>query len=344
MFTSAAVNDKQNKQSIQRFHYDLANVEMLRSLDPFISIDCMPNGSEMNQLIVKMIGLKEFATAANTLQNNYLVDSMQASELLEINKMFNEKFAEIKDSMTQIRTLKCALITHQMAEINEKYPGVNEFGKHRRLLANDIKQNKLSKKLKVLQSIQDARCKQFNAELLVERKAVKDLVKANDQQHIARLNEAMDEFCIVFDTCVDQMKATREHDLKMFEHVIADVEWHKVNDMQDPAEIAKEVKKHDAYFNKLVEFVDKMNVHRTSEELKKQMTKGLQAICDNIGAIKEINDDFIGPAQKVFLFNRQKLENYQRSMNLEIEMTYARVEMEKFYASDHWLSEVGHLK
>lgn len=337
-------NNRVYKQSIQKFHHDLSQVEMLRSLDPFISTDCVPNGNDINQLIVKMIGLKECATTVNTMLNSYLVASMQAIEMSEINKMFTERFATVKNSMTAIRTLKCALITQQMEEIKENFPDGNEFGKHRRLLANDIKQKKLNKKLDVLQSIQDHRCKVFNAELFAERKAVEDLEKNGDQQRIACLDKAFKDFCTAFNTMVEQLNDKRAFELEVFENQRAGIEWQKVNDMNDPAQKADAMKKNDACIKKMVKIQKINNAGKTEQHLKTQMGKALQAVSGHIDAIKKIGDDFIEPAQKVFLFNRRRLSYYQKSMNYEIKVAIARTEMEKFYASDNWLHEVGHLK
>lgn len=342
MFISAVEKAKQNKVLIQNFHHDLANVEMLRSLDPFISTDCMPNGSDINQLIVKMIGLKECATATKTMQNNYLIDSMQASELFEINKMFKERFAEVKDSMTKIRTLKCAFITQQIKKIKEKYPDVNELGKKRRLLANNIKQNKLNKKLNVFQYVQDYRCNEFNRRVLAERKAIEDLEKKNNnQQHIVRLDTAWHEYWNVYHTFIDQLKNRRADKLKHYEDQLASVEYYKVIVIRDAAKIADEMRKNDACIRKIAD-IEKINGEgKTDEQYEAQAIKGLRSIRTNIDAIQKIDDNSIGPAQMVFLYNRQKLGYYQQSMSHEIKMMIARAKVEEFYASDNWLHEVG---
>lgn len=339
MFTSAIENGKQKKQSIQQFHEDLADVGMLRWLDPSITVDCVPNGTEINQIILETIGLKKCSTTANTLRNNYLAHSMHVSDILELNKMFTERFAEIKDPMTEIRTLKCALITQQIDEIKEKYPGMMELGEHRHLLANDIKQNKLNKKLNVLQSIQDYRCKLFNGMLLAERNG---LEKIDDPQRIARLNDALKEYETVYYTFVDQLTAKRAAELAVFQNQRARIEWHKVNDMRDPAQINDEIKKNDANIKKSIDIEKQTGI--TDEGVKAKIKKGLEAIRVNIIGIEKIDDIFVGPAQKVFSLNHQRLGYYKQCMHHEIEMAIARAEMEKFYASDNWLDEVGHFE
>lgn len=344
VFTSIFENAKQKKLSIQKFHQDLEIVDMLRCLDPFISPDCMPNGVDINQLIVKMIGLKPIATAVKSMQNDYLVNSIKAFELSEINKLFREKFAETKDSIKEIRTLKCALITQKMEKIKQKYPELNELGKIRYQLANDIKQAKLNKMMKVFQFVQDSHCKMFNAKLHAERKAIEDYEKTDDEQRIPRLNEAVDDYCTQCPTFMDQLKAVRASKLDLFENQMATIEWHKVNDMRDPAQIANEMKKNDECIVKVTKILSRSNADQTEEEVKERIVRGLQAIRDNISAIKKIEDELIGPAQKVFFFNHQKLSSYQQSINHEIKMTIARAELEKFYASDNWLQQVSHLR